>query len=255
MNKGFKLIGQCLEKDYCESLFKKINDAYIEYKKNSKKFAGGVSGHLNCVLGDESILIKKYLNKNNCMQEIASFFNINLDKYYLSVGCNVNLPGSKLQHIHIDGDYEEESFILNIPLVDTTALNGAIKIIPESHLEQRSYLQYLMSGISRMTEQIESKQGEGMIRSSNLWHRGTPNKSDQLRPMLNIVFYRLDTLYSKDAMKDDTEYMKGEIRFRDNWYLASSFPRRLQEYIYVYFPLLHSFTRIIKSLFGIRDIL
>ena len=58
MNKGFKLIGQCLEKDYCESLFKKINDAYIEYKKNSKKFAGGVSGHLNCVLGDESILIK-----------------------------------------------------------------------------------------------------------------------------------------------------------------------------------------------------
>ena len=255
MNTGYKLIGKCLEKDYCDSLFQKINDAYLEYQKDTKTIAGGVSGHLNCVLGEESLLIKKYLSETTCLQEIANFFKINLEDYYLSIGCNVNLPGSKLQHIHIDGDFNEESFILNIPLIDTTKLNGAIKIIPDSHLEQRTYLQYLLSGISRFTQQIESKQGHGLIRSSNVWHRGTPNQSSQLRPMLSIVLYRLDSPYSKDAMEDDSKHMKGKIRFRDNWYLASSFSRRLQEYIYVYFPALHSFTRIIKSLLGSRDIL
>lgn len=255
MNKGYKIIGKCLEDDYCESLFNHISKAYEDYQNNFQKLAGGISGHLNCVLGEESNIILANLRKSNCMQEAASFFEIDLKNYHVSVGCNINLPGSKLQHIHIDGDFDEESFILNIPLIDTNQLNGAIKIIPDSHLEKRSYLDYLLSGISKMTEQIESKKGEGLIRSSNLWHRGTPNKSDRIRPMLNIVLYKIDSPYSKDAISDDAEFMKGNIRFRDNWYLASSFSRRLQERIYVHLPFFHSFTRVIKSLAGTKDIL
>jgi ectoine hydroxylase-related dioxygenase (phytanoyl-CoA dioxygenase family) len=189
------------------------------------------------------------------MKEIANFFQIDVDNYHLQVGCNVNLPGSRLQHIHYDGDYDEESFILNIPLIDTTKVNGAIKVIPESHLLKRSYLGYLLSGISKRTLQIESTQGQGLIRSSNVWHRGTPNRTDTIRPMLNIVFYKIGSSYSKDAIKNGLQYAEGRIRFRDNWYLATSLPRRLQEYAYVYFPLFHSFTRIIKSLFKAKDIL
>lgn len=255
MKKGYKTIGKCLEEKYCKNLFNKINQAYEDYQENSQKLAGGISGHLNCVLGDESNIILANLKKNNCMQEIATFFKIDLENYHISVGCNLNLPGSKMQHIHIDGDYSEESFILNIPLIDTNSLNGAIEIIPESHLEQRSYLEYLLSGISKMTEQIESKQGEGLIRSSNLWHRGTPNRSKIIRPMLNIVLYKIDSPYSKDAITDDAVFAKGDIRFRDNWYLASSISRRLQERVYVYFPFFHSFTRVLKSLAGTKDIL
>jgi hypothetical protein len=73
--------------------------------------------------------------------------------------------------------------------------------------------------------------------------------------MLNIVFYKIGSSYSKDAIKNGLQYAEGRIRFRDNWYLATSLPRRLQEYAYVYFPFFHSFTRIIKSLFKAKDIL
>ncbi|MDB9908009.1 phytanoyl-CoA dioxygenase family protein [Gammaproteobacteria bacterium] len=255
MNIGYKLIGKCLQEDYCQNLFNKINSTYEEHLKNSEKLAGGISGHLNCVLGEESSIILEHLQEYNGMKEMANFFQIDLDEYHVSVGCNVNLPGSKLQHIHYDGDYDEESFILNIPLIDTTKMNGAIKIIPESHTVKRSYLGYILSGISKKTLQIESNQGHGLIRSSNAWHRGTPNRTNVIRPMLNIVLYKIDSPYSKDAIKDDLEYSKGKIRFRDNWYLATSLPRRLQEYAYVYFPFFHSFTRVIKSLFRTKDIL
>jgi len=73
--------------------------------------------------------------------------------------------------------------------------------------------------------------------------------------MLNIVLYKRDSTYSIDAIRDDLKYTKGSIRFRENWYLSTSFSRRLQEYIYVYIPLFHSFTRIIKSLLKTSDIL
>ena len=255
MNTGYKLIGKCLDDDYCQKLFNQINSTYQEYIKNSPTLAGGISGHLNCVLGEESPIILERLKEYNGMKEIANFFQIDVDNYHLQVGCNVNLPGSRLQHIHYDGDYDEESFILNIPLIDTTKVNGAIKLIPESHLLKRSYLGYLLSGISKRTLQIESTQGQGLIRSSNVWHRGTPNRTDTIRPMLNIVFYKIGSSYSKDAIKDGLQYAEGRIRFRDNWYLATSLPRRLQEYAYVYFPFFHSFTRIIKSLFKAKDIL
>ena len=38
MNTGYKLIGKCLDDDYCQKLFNQINSAYQEYIKNSLTF-------------------------------------------------------------------------------------------------------------------------------------------------------------------------------------------------------------------------
>ena len=75
MNPGYKLIGKCLlDDDYCQKLFNQINSTYQEYTKNSPTLAGGISGHLNCVLGEESAIILERLKEYNGMKEIANFF-------------------------------------------------------------------------------------------------------------------------------------------------------------------------------------
>lgn len=78
---------------------------------------------------------------------------------------------------------------LHVPLVDVTADNGAIEVIPGSHR-----MQYVEGheAIMRLDTcygvKILSKKGDCFLRDGDLIHRGTPNRTDDPRPMYSQIY-------------------------------------------------------------------
>lgn len=77
----------------------------------------------------------------------------------------------------------------NIPLVDFTWKNGAIEFLPGSHLLPRSFLNSSFLEIANLYPVAARVQrGDAILRDGNTLHRGTPNLTDQPRPMLDQTY-------------------------------------------------------------------
>ena len=126
---------------------------------------------------------------------------------YLPYGCNATRPGGDIQWIHRDSGqlFPELPFalpvctiVVNIPLVDFTVENGATQVWPSSHLivddaavrnspynvceEER--------GAKYPSFQLEMPAGSVVVRDMRCWHRAMPNRSQIVRPMLALVYFR-----------------------------------------------------------------
>ena len=126
---------------------------------------------------------------------------------YLPYGCNATVPGSDTQWIHRDSGqlFPELPFalpvstiVVNIPLVDFTVENGATQVWPGSHLiiddpavrntpynvceEER--------GAQHPSFQLEMPAGSVVVRDMRCWHRAMPNRTQIVRPMLALVYFR-----------------------------------------------------------------
>ena len=126
---------------------------------------------------------------------------------YLPYGCNSTSPGSDTQWIHRDSGqlFPELPFalpvstiVVNIPLVDFTVENGATQVWPGSHLivddaavrnspynvceEER--------GAKYPSFQLEMPAGSVVVRDMRCWHRAMPNRTQHVRPMLALVYFR-----------------------------------------------------------------
>ena len=118
---------------------------------------------------------------------------------------NSNLPGSGLQPVHVDdgqlwADLEiahpPTRLVVNVSLANTTVENGAIELWPGTHLDTR---QVRGSNIRVAEDAVEerrnieppvrgiTKKGAVLIRDIRVWHRGTPNKSDDTRFMIGMI--------------------------------------------------------------------
>ncbi len=117
--------------------------------------------------------------------------------YFASNTC---LPGSSYQPAHSDvynlfpeSDIRTPPYhmVLNIPLVDMTFDNGPM----EFWAGGTHYNTLSMDEIGNYIDSIPSQmatmpKGSIMLRDGRMWHRGTPNKSDQPRPNIALVFTR-----------------------------------------------------------------
>ena len=117
---------------------------------------------------------------------------------------NTSWPGSGTQNVHRDSpplvaDYPHPlpafSIVLNIPLIDFTAANGATQIWPTTHLDNRpdpqginDYSIWAADTPSRLTE---VPVGSLVLRDMRMWHRGMPNRTGIIRSMLAVVYNRL----------------------------------------------------------------
>jgi ectoine hydroxylase-related dioxygenase (phytanoyl-CoA dioxygenase family) len=114
---------------------------------------------------------------------------------------------------------------LNIPLVDFRADNGPIEVWPRTHLlsdfplleQQRDELragngemkvttatgrpvsvlasEFRSTGVQRFAEGLAGQPvlmpaGSFLVRDPRMWHRGTPNRSTEARPMLSLAYGR-----------------------------------------------------------------
>ena len=88
------------------------------------------------------------------------------------------------------------------------------------------------------------EQGDIMVRTSNVWHRGMPNKTSVARPMLAL------TWEDGGSQHDDPFAVEGgKIQFRPNWFKPTRLGR-IRERMFVKLPISYSAYRFVTSLYG-----
>jgi ectoine hydroxylase-related dioxygenase (phytanoyl-CoA dioxygenase family) len=204
-------------------------------------FAGGggmVMGHLNCFPGEQVRFVYDTLVERGIIDLVRALWPraVRLP----NVGCNFNLPRSNPQNYHMDG-YAADAFpILNIASVDTDRVNGALDVLERTHSAPFKYWQIVVDRPKSL--RLPLKQGDVMIRSSMLWHRGMPNRSCRARPMLAFTWEdggsSLDDPFKKNA---------GKIAFYPNRY-GTNVAGKVREHAYVLAPGVNSIARFAASL-------
>src|SRR5205823_11036621 len=86
--------------------------------------------------------------------------------------------------------------------------------------------------------------GDVLVRVSNLWHRGMPNRSAVPRPMLAFSWEDGGSAY-----EDPFQIDGGKIAFRPNWFRPTRLGR-LRERLFVKAPFTYSTYRFVDSLFS-----
>ena len=158
------------------------------------------------------------------------------------VSSDTCLEGAILQspHSDIDGDevfvrgvWKPRGYIVNVPVMECGLHNGPLEVWPGgSHLWDSAFLgrfglvPNVQDGrnpsVERLADYFPSvkvvlKPGEILVRDLAMWHRGTPNPTDQPRTMLTIGMFRADHQYgygSPSFNLDDTLYEQLDPRIR-----------------------------------------
>ena len=216
---------------YQDEYLAEINKCLALDAKGISQLGGFIAGHLNFyeqkiarkiyfTLVDEQLekYIKKYLN--------TSFLKIRSN-------ANLNFPNSKSQHWHFDGSYNNKFLILNVPIISITSLNGPTEIYKRSQSNTSNIRKFIANYDNSLIYKVNISRDECILRDSRLWHRGTPNKSKDVRPMLAFIFERSE---------NDNNYLN--IPCHDNSYIYnnmynSTFIGKVKEYLLVYLPILN----------------
>lgn len=125
------------------------------------------------------------------------------------------LPGSEYQPAHRDGQdlfpglaatLPPYMYEVNIPLVDFREDNGPVEIWPFSHLVNdfslgnpralehegvtatETEVQHYAASLA--PQPVLMPAGSLLLRDPRMWHRGTPNRSTEPRPMLSLAYHR-----------------------------------------------------------------
>jgi len=122
---------------------------------------------------------------------------------YLPYGCNTSWPGSGVQGLHRDTGHLFPELttplpmslaVVNIPLVDFTEENGATEAWPGSHLivdppDVASIS--LEERVAHMPSvRLTAPVGSLIVRDLRCWHRGMPNRTQTIRTMTALVYFR-----------------------------------------------------------------
>jgi ectoine hydroxylase-related dioxygenase (phytanoyl-CoA dioxygenase family) len=242
---GYVLIKDVLSK----SVLKELCDTIlVELDKATRSGAlfnggGGISGHLNCSPGEASRPTYDALVSAGVIDVVKAVAP--KSQGIPNVGCNVNLPGSVAQHYHADGLFTEDFIVLNVALLDTTLVNGAIDVLPGTHKKFYKYWRFALERASRLSTRLPMSQGDVLIRTSNLWHRGMPNGTAQARPMLCLRWDNRGNPQDYDPFRDND----GKVLFQPNWY-KPNFLGRVRERTFVTAPVTYSAYRFVTSLYG-----
>ena len=92
------------------------------------------------------------------------------------------------QHMENPDHYNETIRVtFNIPLLDFTARNGAMEVLPATHRTPRN-----CGAVDDLTNiyphQLRLDRGDPVLRDGNMFHRGTPNLDSAPRPMLDQTY-------------------------------------------------------------------
>jgi hypothetical protein len=241
-DQGYLVFPGLVSRDRLATLHGQLTQAFEEAKASGKLLSGGgtISGHLNCFPGEAARFAYQALEQHGIVDLIRQLFP--KATRMPNVGCNFNLPHSVAQHYHADRNYLDYFMIANVAVVDTTVLNGAIDMLPGTHKKFYKYWRFAMERAYRGSTRIEMKQGDVVVRTSNVWHRGMPNFTDVPRPMLAFTWEDGGSKHADPFAADG-----GKIAFRQNWYRPTPIGR-LRERIYVVAPITYSAYRFATSL-------
>ena len=116
---------------------------------------------------------------------------------------NTQWPHSGMQHVHRDFDHLFPDLpvalpiiqvIVNIPLTDFTLENGATEVWPGTHLivdqlpKDREAIEERAKTLPSVRTTVSA--GAIILRDMRTWHRGMPNRTDEIRTMLAMIYNR-----------------------------------------------------------------
>lgn len=136
--------------------------------------------------------------------------------YCKSVSSDTCVKGAILQSPHRDIEFYDGDdpfgYIVNVPLMHCGLHNGPLEVWPggSQHWKGDLFVRYRTEpnvqdgrnpAIEELSEYVPSKKidlkpGDLLIRDPGMWHRGTPNPTDEPRTMLTISYFRRDYYYS-----------------------------------------------------------
>ena len=93
----------------------------------------------------------------------------------------------------LDALHESLRVTYNIPLVDFTWSNGSTEFIPGSHRLPRGFhdTEDMVHIPNIYPALLQLRRGDAVLRDGNTLHRGTPNLTDAVRPMLDQTYKKL----------------------------------------------------------------
>jgi hypothetical protein len=243
---GYLIFRNVVSPERLTALHKLLSHEFESARTSGKLFSGGglISGHLNCFPGEASRFAYEALEAHGIIDLVKELFP--KATRMPNVGCNFNLPKSVAQHYHADRNFLDHFMIANVAVVDTTIENGAIDMLPGTHKKFYKFWRFAVERVSRRSTRIEMKQGDVLIRTSNVWHRGMPNFTAAPRPM--IAFTWED---GGSTQPDPFKVEGGNIVFRQNWYRPTAIGR-LRERTFVAAPITYSAFRFVTSLYGTK---
>jgi ectoine hydroxylase-related dioxygenase (phytanoyl-CoA dioxygenase family) len=248
---GYYIFRNLVPGDALSALRGRLSEAFERAEREGGLFAGGgrISGHLNCFPGAESRFAYEAIERRGIVDLVRAC--LPGLQGTLRVGCNFNLPNSVPQHYHVDSQFLDEFVVVNVAVVDTDLVNGAIDVLPGTHKQFYRYWQFAARRLNRLTTRLPLKRGDVLVRSSNLWHRGMPNRSAAPRPMLAFTFGDGERRAKPGPAADPFQVDAGKITFHPNWY-RPNLAGRLRERTFVAVPITYATYRFVRSLFGTK---
>jgi ectoine hydroxylase-related dioxygenase (phytanoyl-CoA dioxygenase family) len=237
---GYLVLEGIVDPQKLSALHRQLAQEFARASEAGALFSGGgrLSGHLNCFPGAASRFVYEALEDHGVFDLVKSLSSQPLR--LPNVGCNFNLPGSTAQNAHVDGDAAREFLVANVAAVDTDLSNGALEILARTHRKHYKLWQILRERPER--QRLCLKQGDVVIRTSTLWHRGMPNPSPNPRPMLAFTWEA-----GGSTAHDPYQANEGRITFFPNRF-PTSFRGRLRERMFVAAPGLSTALRAARSL-------
>jgi hypothetical protein len=227
---GYVTLPNVVSKSRLAALTDELRGEYARARASGELFSGGgtISGHLNCFPGAQSRFVYDELEQYGVFDLVRSLSPSAIRMP--NIGCNLNLPNSRAQNPHADGYAASSFLIVNVAPIDTDLRNGAMEVTPGTHLREYKYWQYVFSGKPSIRTSMSA--GDVIVRSSVLWHRGMPNKSNAIRPMLAFTWEN----GGSDLADPYTEH-GGKITLLPNRY-AQNLSGRLRERAFASLPAL-----------------
>jgi hypothetical protein len=242
---GYVVLRNVVSSDALVDFERRIRAEYERVVATNELFVGGgrLAGHLNCFPGEPARPVYQELRAKGVI-DVMRAIGPNVVREP-NVGCNFNLPNSVMQHYHADTNYYVEEFsICNVAVVDTGIENGAIELAPGTHQRFYPFWRFAVERTARRGIRVPMNRGDVLLRRSNLWHRGMPNRTKIARPMLAFTW--------EDGgcnRPDPFAWEGGRIKFFQNWY-RSNLLGRLRERTYVAAPITYDAYRFVRSLVG-----
>ncbi|HEY0467533.1 MAG TPA: phytanoyl-CoA dioxygenase family protein [Polyangiaceae bacterium] len=240
-SEGYLKFDGVISRPLLAELSQRLGDEFAQQRREGRLFSGGgtVSGHLNCFPGAESRFVYEQLQQSGIVDIVRGLSTRTLRAP--NIGCNLNLPGSAAQNEHVDGYASQPFLVVNVAAVDTDLENGAMEILRGTQRNDAKYWQILLERPQRL--RLGMRQGDVLIRTSTLWHRGMPNRSHRPRPMLAFTWEDGGSLREDPYLVHD-----GRITFLPNRY-ATDLKSRIREHAFVAFPALGTAYRAVRSFF------
>jgi hypothetical protein len=183
---GYTLLESCVDVKQTEQALSDLRLEYESARPMPWRGGGKWFGHINYAPSPTHELFREMA----CSSRLKNVLDraLGTDYKIIGFGGNVNLPGSRYQPAHMDGIRGTDFIVVNIPLGNVTEYNGSTEVWPRTHREKLTVSQF--NAVPRQSVRLNSSPGDVVIRYSNLWHRGTPNRSSEPRFMLALLISR-----------------------------------------------------------------